>query len=231
MTAAARRPVRSAAAASFVAIVILISLGAWQVQRLHWKRRLLADIAHAEQAPPVPLTDAPAPFEKVVAQGTWRPPTALYGAQVRTSAEGDVLGAQLLQVLARTGAPPLLVDRGWVPLEGARTAPAAGAASVTGYVRTAEQPTLLSAEDDLAERHFYTLDPGKIGFALGAADVAPFTLVAMGSASPSAPVPATSLPRPPNNHLQYAFTWFGLAAALAGVFSVWTWQRRRSERE
>jgi surfeit locus 1 family protein len=29
------------------------------------------------------------------------------------------------------------------------------------------------------------------------------------------------LPTPPNNHLQYAFTWFGLAGALLAVFVAW----------
>jgi surfeit locus 1 family protein len=33
------------------------------------------------------------------------------------------------------------------------------------------------------------------------------------------------MPRPANNHLGYAITWYGLAAALAGVFAVWA--RRR----
>jgi cytochrome oxidase assembly protein ShyY1 len=31
----------------------------------------------------------------------------------------------------------------------------------------------------------------------------------------------------PNNHLQYAITWFGLAAALAGVYLVWLRGRLR----
>jgi surfeit locus 1 family protein len=30
----------------------------------------------------------------------------------------------------------------------------------------------------------------------------------------------------PNNHLQYALTWFGLAVALIAVFAVWAWGRR-----
>ena len=29
----------------------------------------------------------------------------------------------------------------------------------------------------------------------------------------------------PNNHLQYAFTWFGIAACLVGVFGVFAWRR------
>ena len=39
-------------------------------------------------------------------------------------------------------------------------------------------------------------------------------------------VPATRLPRPPNNHLQYAFTWFGLGAALIAVFVSWAVQQK-----
>ena len=49
-----------------------------------------------------------------------------------------------------------------------------------------------------------------------------------------APVPPSGSPRPgklktnlPNNHLEYALTWFGLAAALTGVFAVFAWQKLR----
>ena len=35
----------------------------------------------------------------------------------------------------------------------------------------------------------------------------------------------------PNNHLQYAFTWFGLAACLIGVFSVFAWRRLHDSAE
>jgi surfeit locus 1 family protein len=51
-----------------------------------------------------------------------------------------------------------------------------------------------------------------------------------------APVPPGGLPQPgkitvnlPNNHLQYAITWFGLAVALAGVFIAFARARRREE--
>jgi cytochrome oxidase assembly protein ShyY1 len=42
------------------------------------------------------------------------------------------------------------------------------------------------------------------------------------------PLPAGALPKAgplrvnlPNNHLQYAITWFSLAACLVGVFAFW----------
>ncbi len=106
-----------------VMFLVLIGLGTWQVRRLAWKEGILAQIARAEAAPPVPLSSAsgtpvPAPFTKVAVTGTLlHDKSALYGAEVRDTAAGPELGAQLIEPLQRDGAPPLLVDRGWVPLK------------------------------------------------------------------------------------------------------------------
>jgi surfeit locus 1 family protein len=55
---------------------------------------------------------------------------------------------------------------------------------------------------------------------LGEPNVAPFILVAIGPAAPRGPFPdpAQRLPRPPDNHLQYAVTWFGFAITLLIIF-------------
>ncbi len=66
---------------------------------------------------------------------------------------------------------------------------------------------------------------GTLSPALGAPNAAPYILVAMGPAG-NGPIPAETLPRPVNNHLQYALTWFGLAGALLGVFIVWARPRK-----
>ena len=217
-----------AALATTVALAILIALGVWQLHRREWKGAILAAIDAAESGPPIPLPRAPAPFAKVTVSGTLLPTRALYGVDVRERLDGPPReGAQLLALLARPNESTLIVDLGWVPMgDGApdplATRAAPTQATVVGYVRPAEHPSWLSATDDPAARRFYTLDPRAIGDALGVHNVAPFTLVALGApAAPDAPVPADTLPRPPNNHLQYAFTWFGLAGALAAVFVAW----------
>jgi len=33
----------------------------------------------------------------------------------------------------------------------------------------------------------------------------------------------------PNNHLQYALTWYGIALTLAGVFAAFAWRRLHPE--
>ncbi len=137
-------------------------------------------------------------------------------------------GAERLQLLQRPDGPPLLVDLGWVPTEGTAPPAATGSATVEGYARAPEHPHWFSPDNDPAAHRFYTLDPAVIGAALRQGNVAPFTLVAMGRPTDTPPIPATALPRPPNNHLQYALTWFGLAAALVGVFVVWVRESRES---
>jgi surfeit locus 1 family protein len=215
-------------------LALLLGLGTWQVQRLHWKEALLARIAAAEAAPPHPLGPAapepytPEPYAKVQATGRFdHGREALLGLELR----GTALGAHLLTPLLREGAPALLVDRGWVPLE--RSAPVErpeGEVAVTGYVRPADTRDWNSPRDDAAGRRFYLFDPPAIAAALDLPGAAPFGLVALappGTPPGLLPAAARSLPRPNNPHLGYAITWYGLALALVGVFLAFA--RRRPD--
>ena len=199
-------------------LAVLVGLGTWQWQRLQWKTALLAEFAAAEAGPAAPLAATPQPYTKVFAEGRFRHDReAMLGLEVR----GGTLGAHLLAPLERPGAPPLLVDRGWVPLEGGAIARPEGPVRVEGYIRPAEQAGSMSATDDTARRRFYTFDPAAIGAVVGGPAPAPFGLVAMGPAGPALPQPAQRLPQPANSHLGYVITWYGLALAALGVFIAW----------
>lgn len=212
-------------------LVVMIGLGSWQVERLRWKRALLDEIAQGEASPAVPLPPHPRPFAKVRVTGDFREDlSALYGAEVRATADGPQMGAQFIVPLERPGEPALLVDRGWVPLT--RREPVAqpgGTVSVEGYVREGEASGWLSARDDPAARRFYTLNPAAIGAALGLPQVEPFVLVVLGEARDGHyPDPARRLPRLPNNHLSYAVTWYGLALILLVIYGIWARRTLRS---
>ena len=211
-------------------MIVLLGLGTWQVQRLAWKQGILSQIDHAETGAPLPLQADPSPFAKVSVTGVFLPDfTALYGAEVRTIPTGPELGARMIVPLRRDSGQIILVDRGWVPLK--RTAPVdtpAGITTVTGYVRMGDRAGWFSAADDPAARRFFTLDPLAIGLSTGLPDIAPFILVVLAdkpgpepNVVTSWPDPAQNLPRPANNHLSYAITWYGLAMALAVIFAVW----------
>lgn len=219
------------AAAVVVMVAILVTLGTWQLRRLAWKTGVLEQIASAEAAPAVPLPPEPSQFQKVAASGLLRTDlSVLYGADVRDTPAGPQMGAQLVTPLERPGAAPLLVVRGWVPTDHPRPPDAPpGPASFDGYVRAPERAGLFSPADDPGRRLFYTLDPAAIAVAVGERSPLPFALVALGPPPPPGayPIPATSLPRPPNDHLSYAVTWYGLAVVCVVVFGTYALKRRR----
>ena len=177
-------------------LIVLIGLGTWQVQRLHWKEGIIARIAAAEAEAPVPLVDRPAPYTKVAVQGRFLfDRAALYGAEVRDTRAGPTMGSQQIVPLERAGAPPILVDRGWIP----------------------------------QKRGSPLDDPAGAVTAVGIARPEPFVLVALGASMPEVyPAPAQHLPRPPNNHLSYVITWYGLAVSLVVIFFVWVRKASRS---
>lgn len=206
---------------------ILVGLGTWQINRLAWKEAILASIAQAERAPPVPLPAAPSPFEKVFVTGT---PDArslsLFGDDVRTTATGDTVnGGELLTVLRRPAARPILVDLGWIPYDDFGRATLPPTLSVSGFAQAPERANTFTPKDDPADHQFYLLNPARIGPQLGVSDLAPLVLVAMGAPPARGwPEPAANLPRPPNEHLQYALTWFGLAGVLLAQFLYWSFK-------
>ncbi len=199
-----------------IMLVVLIGLGVWQLNRMAWKQGLLDQIALAEAQPAIDLPENPAAFAKIRLTGVFRDDLwSLYGAQGRDTMQSTQMGAQLLGVMDRPSGGPVLVALGWVA--GINAHPAAGPATIEGFIRPAEQAGLFAASDDLRTRRFYTLDPAAIGAALGV-KLAPYTVIAIGPAG--MPDPARSLPRPPNNHFGYALTWFSFAVILIVIFLI-----------
>jgi len=93
-------------------------------------------------------------------------------------------------------------------------------------MRWPEQRGVFTPTDEPQNNVWYVRDPEAIAKAHHWQDFAPFYI------DQESPAPEGGLPKPgklvvalPDNHLQYAITWFGLAAGLAGVYIVWL--RRR----
>jgi surfeit locus 1 family protein len=214
-------------------LAILIGLGTWQVERLQWKTAVLAQIDAAEAAPGVPMPASPAPFEKVHVNGHLLGNLrATYGAEVHDLRQGPVLGTELIVPLQSRSSRLMLIDLGWIPSDQRYSVRfPTDAVSIDGYVRPAEHAGVFSATDSPDTHEYYTLDPQVIAAGFGMRGVEAFTLIAMGPAPVGVyPEPATHLPRPPNNHLQYAITWYGLAVTLVVIFIAWVRRREANVR-
>lgn len=215
---------------SLVMFCLLMTLGIWQVHRWHYKDRIQREIASAQLRPPIPLPDRPTSYQKVAITGHWlADKAAFFGDQIRNSPGGELQGAQLIMPFQRENGDAVMVDLGWVEGKIPQPVPVpAGTAMVSGYIQKAQNFGPFAAKSDATRKIFYTLDPVKIGAAMGLGHVAPYTLIVLGP-KPIAggPIPAASLPEPPNNSQQYALTWFGLAIVVVIEFIFFARKRLR----
>ena len=214
-----------------VALAILLSLGTWQLQRLSWKEQLLSDMAARRIAAPVSLADIEAmaargediEYSPVTVSGvfannkerhffaTWRGQTGYHVYTPLQLADGRFL----------------FVNRGFTPFEAKepemrKQGQLTGLQSVTGLARArlAEKPSSIVPDNDLSKNIFYWKDLDAMAATTGipADRLVPFFVDAGDAPNPKGlPIGAVTQFDLPNNHLQYAVTWYGLAAALVGV--------------
>lgn len=227
-------------AAVLIAFAILISLGTWQVERLHWKEGLLADIAERRAAAPVPLAD----IETMAAQGgdiEYRTVTAT-GSYINNKERHffatwrGQTGYYIYTPLQLANGRYLFVNRGFVPYENKEPemrmqGQLTGQQTVTGLARAKlpGKPSSLVPDNDVAKNIFYwkDLDVMASSVDLNKADVVPFFVDADSTPNPAGfPIGGVTQVDLPNDHLQYAFTWYGLAAVLVVVVAI-SWFRPR----
>lgn len=236
--------VRSLAAplvATTLALAVLVSLGFWQLERKAWKEGLLRQIesrAHGEPGEIVPERDWPEwrasddEFRRVRLEGAYQADrlVALNGlAELR--ARQATQGFYLFEPLRRDDGSTVMVNRGFVPTElrdqaiaALRSAPPR--TSVVGLVRAPETRGWFVPENEPARDRWWVRDLGDMARARGLARLAPFYVDADATANPGVwPKGGQTQLTLRNDHLQYAVTWFGLAATLLVVFAAFARSR------
>lgn len=222
----------------------LIALGAWQVQRLGWKRDLIQRVdsrVHAEPgAAPAPaewptVSAARDEYRHLRLRGRYLP-----GADTRVQAVTALgPGFWLLSPLRTDAGYTVLVNRGYVP--DAATAqsapPPAGEVEVTGLLRLSEPGGGFLRKNQPAQQRWFSRDVAAIAAAhrLDGA-TAPYFVDADRAAplpqdlrsAPQWPVGGLTVIKFPDHHLQYALTWFALALMVAWAgWRVWREESRR----
>jgi surfeit locus 1 family protein len=224
--------------ATAISLAILITLGTWQLQRLAWKNDLVARIVALQAAPAQPLGPVLARAAEGEDVGFTRVEAICPGLasapflELYALVDGQA-GVRLISACATDAGPyrTVLVDRGFVadtvsarpPVDAAVQAPLA----ITGVLRSPDPPNSFSPPN--TPGRWYTRDAAAMAAQLKAAAPAPLFLMAETATNPEwkgltpAPVPADI----PNRHLEYALTWYGLAAALLGVYAALLLKRRK----
>jgi surfeit locus 1 family protein len=209
------------------AFAALIALGVWQLDRLQWKLGLIDEMTQS-------LGAAPLPIDRAIAMGAKE---AQY-RHVSLTGRFDNSKEAYVYTTAKDGAPVyhvitpfllddgrvFLVDRGLIPLP--LRSPATrqageleGERSIGGVWRTPDAPGPFTPAPDLAHRTWYSRDLKGIAKADGVVAAVPVIIEADAAPNPGGwPKGGQTIVDLPNDHLQYAVTWFALAAGLVFVY-------------
>jgi len=205
----------------------LIALGVWQLERLQWKLGLIAQMdAHLHMAP-ISIDDA-----------LKLPPLQVQYRRVALDGRYDNGKEAFVFTTSKIGAPVyhvitpftlddgrvVFVDRGLIPL--ALRSPATrarglleGKQHLVGVWRTPDLPGLFTGAPDLRHRVWYARDLAGMANALSVKPAVRVIVEADATPVPGGwPLGGQTVVALPNDHLQYAITWFLLAASLAVVY-------------
>ncbi len=210
-----------------IGAAILISLGMWQAQRLVWKQAILTRIELRINAAPVALplaaaNDADIQFLSVRAAGRFT------GDEVHVLASTKDYGAvyRIIAAFETDSGRRVLVDRGIVAHTKKQATRPALDAIITGNIRTPDEVDAYTPEPDLQKNIWFARNVPEMARVLSSEPI----LIVLRETSENNPAVA---PLPvdtsgiPNNHLNYAITWFLFALAWLGMTGYWLWRIRR----
>jgi surfeit locus 1 family protein len=214
--------------------LLLLGLGTWQVQRLQWKEGLIAERNATLTAAPVPLPQTldqarALEFHPVHAEGEFLNDHELYlNAQ---SFSGDQ-GFLVVTPFRLSDGRIVFIDRGFVPTN--RKDPATrtagqimGPTTVTGLLRLPEPPGTFTPANEPQKNSWFSIDLPAMAQAAGIGSALPFYVDADKTPVPGGwPQGGQTITDLPNDHLQYAITWYSLAVALIAIYIRFAIRRR-----
>lgn len=223
-------------------IAVLLALGTWQVKRLYWKDNLIAQTKAR-------VSEAPLSLEQVEQQ--WNATTDVDYMAITLSGHYDhdkemyyfntlkgKSGWNVFTPFYLKDQRMVLVNRGFVPVHlreksTRKNGYIEGEISLKGLARNPvyDKPNSFIPNNQLAKREFYWKSFSEMVSLAG--DKTELQTIAFmvdagaGDTKGIYPFGGTTRMEFPNNHLQYAFTWYGLALALLGVGSTFLYSRRK----
>jgi len=204
---------------------VLIALGVWQVQRLAWKEAVLHEIETRISATPVELPVDPDPevhkYLPVIVTGTFDE-----GA-LRVLVSRKRVGAGYLVISPLvTGERRILIDRGFLKLDEMLPDAPGGRVTVTGNLHWPDDRNSATPDNDVAGNTWFARDIRQMAETLDTEPVLVVTRRISREDRPLEPLPVDTT-GVPNDHLEYAATWFSLAAIWLGMTGYYLWRTGR----
>lgn len=211
-----------------VGTAILLKLGFWQVDRLAWKEAELARIDAKIADAPVAVPDAPTEANDEYLPVTMAGTSGDEELHVLASSKQTGAIYRVVTAFETTEGRRLLLDRGWVKPFAKEEPRAAVTATIVGNLLWPDERSKHTPENDVAGNTWFARDLVEMAEILNTEPILIVQRDKVESSSEITPMPVTSTGIP-NDHLQYAVTWFGLA--LVWIVMTLYYLRRMRTRE
>ena len=213
----------------FAGTACLLYLGKWQIDRLYWKLDVLTKIDQKITAAPVLLPAEPS--ESVHKYLSVEISGQFLQESIRVLASKKRYGAgyRIIHVF-RTNGRRLLVDLGFVGLDTDYDIDLISNISLVGNLHWPDEVDNFTPEPDLENNIWFAREVERVASAL---QTEPVLVILKDSTLKDKnikpmPIDTTHIP---NDHLQYAITWFSLAIiwALMSCLFIWTTRQKAAK--
>ena len=209
--------------------LILIILGSWQVQRLSWKSDLISNYNNNFQQAPITVKE----LLKDRKNNKFRR-TVIYGEYdhaneiqiIGKTYEGNA-GFHIITPFILENNEIIYINRGWVPKKYAdkktrKFSLLEDKVRVVGLVRLPQKKGYFVPENEPENGFWFTIIPEELNRHLNIIGEKEFYIDELNiDEKLKLPMPANGKVQVPNNHLQYAITWYSLALGLLIVYFAW----------
>jgi surfeit locus 1 family protein len=195
-------------------ILVLITLGSWQLYRLDWKLNLISEINNSLKNDPVELTKSNKKnYLRITASGTVDFDKQIYLYNLNDSGKPgfEVINPILI------GNENYLINRGWIPFDKKDKAEinVLDTNSIIGTLKTQSKANSFKPNNDINENYWFTLNRDDI-FSYTGKNFSRYIIYLNGGYK--APKPKVITSNISNNHKKYAITWFSMAISILLIY-------------
>ncbi len=215
----------------FVAVpgfLVLVSLGVWQTKRLAWKETILENISYNLSAEPLllptGLKKAEHNYKMVKVEGSLEPRSIF----ILTPVKGLGAGFRVISPFKLKDGRKILIDRGVIKEEqksSLETLVQHGL--IIGYLFWPNETDYFTPEPNIQRNIWFSRDLEKMASFLGAQ---PVLLVATENRLDPSIKMQDPIREIPNNHLQYAFTWFMMSILWFGMSTYFVYKMKEKKK-
>ena len=209
--------------------IILLVLGTWQVQRLGWKSDLISEYNNNFEKQPVTIDEVLKDslnykFRKVLVKGEFDNDKEIQ--LIGKTYEGNA-GYHIITPFFLENNKIIYINRGWVPKkyikkESRGFSLISGETEIIGLIRMPQKKGYFVPENEPDNGFWFTIKPNEFNKHLDISAEYSFYIDELTlDEKLKIPMPANGTIRVPNNHLQYAITWYSLAIGLIFVYFAW----------